>query len=554
MTGTGSADGEPVPVTATRVLAGEGDESGKGKGQKDKPREKVEIDLDGFEKRAFRLPVPNGDYGRLTVNDKNQLIYSRQGDGIKLFDLKDKKKEEKTVSGSGRSFRISGDGKKLLVIQGSSGTIQNASAGSSGKKVVTSGMTAVIDPRDEWRQLFIEAWRLQRDFFYVANMHGVDWQAVRERYLGMIECCNTREDVGFVIHEMIAEMNVGHAYYAGGDVERSARVSVGMLGVDWELDEGAYRIAAIYSGGPWDVDARGPLNEQGLDIGKGDYLLAVNGVPVDMSRDPWAAFIGLAGKTITLTVSSKPEMDDEAREVIVKSIGSEERPLRYRAWIEKNRSHVDEKSGGRVGYIYVPDTGTNGQNDLVRQLSGQIDKAALIIDERWNGGGQIPTRFIEMLNRPVTNYWARRDGNETKWPPDAHHGPKCMLINGLAGSGGDMFPWLFRQAGLGKLIGMRTWGGLVGLSGNPQLIDGAFVSVPTFGFFEKDGTWGVEGHGTEPDIEVVDDPSLMTGGGDPQLDAAIAHMLAEIERNPYVPAKRPPDPDRSGMGIRAEDK
>ena len=197
----------------------------------------------------------------------------------------------------------------------------------------------------------------------------------------------------------------------------------------------------------------------------------------------------------------------------------------------------------------MPDTGVNGQNNLVRQYFGQIDKMAIIIDERWNGGGQIPSRFIEMLNRPVTNYWARRDSNDFKWPPDAHHGPKCMLINGLAGSGGDLFPWFFTEAGLGPLVGMRTWGGLVGISGNPSFIDGGHMTVPTFGFYEKDGTWGVEGHGVDPDVEVIDDPSLMVNGGDPQLDAAIALMLTAIEEDPYIPPVRPSPPDRSGMGI-----
>jgi tricorn protease len=352
---------------------------------------------------------------------------------------------------------------------------------------------------------------------------------------------------------MISELNVGHAYYSGGDTEDQPSVSVGLLGVDWALENGAYRITKIYAGAPWDVDARNPLNEKGIGIKEGDYLLAVNGVPVDTSRDPWAAFLNLSGRTITLLVSEEPEAGDAAREVVVETLRSE-RNLRYRAWIEANRAYVEEKTDGRVGYIYVPDTGINGQTDLVRQYFAQIDKQALIIDERWNGGGQVPDRFIEMMNRPVSNYWARRHGKENPTPSFGHQGPKCMLINGLAGSGGDMFPWLFRHAALGKLIGTRTWGGLVGISGNPGLIDGGRVTVPTFGFFETDGTWGVEGHGVDPDIEVIDDPALMVEGGDPQLDAAIGLMLEEIARNPYIPPERPADPDRSGMGIKEEDK
>jgi tricorn protease len=326
-----------------------------------------------------------------------------------------------------------------------------------------------------------------------------------------------------------------------------------MLGADFELSQGAYRIARIYEGAPWDADARGPLSQPGVEVAEGDYLLAVNGAPLSPERDPWAAFQGMAGQTITLTVSDRPTLDEEARELVVSALGNDGN-LRYRSWIERNRAYVEEKSGGRVGYVYVPNTGVGGQNDLIRQYSGQLHKEALIIDERWNGGGQIPTRFIEMLNRPITNYWARPHGRDWPWPPDAHQGPKCMLINGAAGSGGDAFPAYFRQAGLGKLIGMRTWGGLVGISGNPQLIDGARMTVPTFGYYETDGTWGIEGYGVAPDIEVIDDPAQMVDGGDPQLDAAIAHMLEELQRNPYEPPEKPKYPDRSGMGVTKSDR
>ena len=538
--------------TATAAPGGEEAEA-----DESKPRETVEIDLEGFERRAFQLPVPSGNFGQLAVNKKNQLIYARFSSGsppsIKLFDISDEKKKEKTVASGSGSFELSGDGKKLIVLRGGGASIQKASAGASSKNVSTTGMTAYINPRQEWHQLFVEAWRLYRDYLYVDNMHGVDWPAVREQYEKMLDDCVTREDVSYVIREMISELNIGHAYYRGGDIEQEPSLSVGMLGVDWELDNGAYRIGRICRGAPWDIDARNPLDQAGLDIKEGDYLLAVNGVPVDTSKDPWAAFVGLAGRTITLTVCDKPVLDEAARDVVVKPIASEA-SLRYREWIETKRAYVEKMTDGQVGYIYVPNTGVSGQNDLVRQYFGQIDKKALIIDERWNGGGQIPSRFIEMLNRPVTNYWARRDAKDFKWPPDAHHGPKCMLINGLAGSGGDLFPWYFKKAGLGKLVGTRTWGGLVGISGNPGLIDGGRVTVPTFGFYETDGTWGVEGHGVDADIEVIDNPADMVDGGDPQLDAAIALMLSEIEENPYIPPVRPSPPDRSGMGILDEDR
>ena len=543
----------------------EGDEEDddKDKKKEDEKIEPVKIDLDGLERRAILLPVKKGVFSTLAVNHKGHLIYTRRsarGSGAKpsimILDLEDDKHEEKTVLKDVGNFAISADGKKLLVFKdGKTMVIVKAAADQKMDKPISlAGMKATIDPRSEWRQMFNEAWRIQRDFFYDPNMHGLDWPAVRKRYASMLDDCVSRPDLSFVIGEMISELNVGHAYArGGGDFETVPSVSVGMLGCDFELDSGAYRIARIYEGAPWDLDARGPLSQPGIDVKESDYLLAVNGVPVDTSKDVWAAFVGLADSVVTLTVSEKPVRDDDARTVVLKPLSSES-TLRYRAWIEKNRAYVDERSGGKVGYLYVPDTGVNGQNNLIRQFYGQRHKKALIIDERWNGGGQIPNRFIELLNRPVSNYWAVRDGRDWIWPSDAHQGPKCMLINGLAGSGGDCFPYYFRQSKLGKLIGMRTWGGLVGISGNPILIDGGRTTSPTFAFYENDGTWGVEGHGVDPDIEVVDDPALMADGGDPQLDAAIALMLKELEHNTFEPPARPAYVNRSGMGIREEDK
>jgi tricorn protease len=352
---------------------------------------------------------------------------------------------------------------------------------------------------------------------------------------------------------MLGELNVGHAYYSGGDVEQEPSVSVGMLGVDFELSNGAYKITRIYRGAPWDADARGPLGLPGVKVREGDYLLAVNGTPVDPAQDPWAAFIGLAGKTVAITVSAKPKLDADARDVMVQLAG-DEGVVRYRAWIERNRAYVARKTADRVGYIYVPDTGVNGQNDLMRQIVGQRGKDALIIDERWNGGGQVPNRFVELLNRPITNYWTGRYGNPSPWPPDAANGPKCMLINGMAGSGGDLFPWIFRHEKVGKLIGARTWGGVVGIGGIPPLIDGASLTAPNFAFFENEKKWGIEGHGVDPDIEVVDDPSLMADGGDPQLDAAIHLMMDQIKDKPWRPVRRPPYPNRTGMGLPPEER
>jgi tricorn protease len=533
--------------------------------KEDKGPEPVKVDVEGFEARAVQLPVDRGEFSRLTVNDDGKLIYIRgtfrgeEGEpSIHILDVKADKQEdrEKLVVSGVRDYAITSDGKKLLVVTRKGGmAIVDAKADQKMEDMVpTTGMTQQVVPREEWRQIFREAWRLQRDYFYDPNMHGVDWDKVYEQYAAMLADCASRRDVSYVIGEMISEMNVGHAYYWGGDVDQAPTVSVGMPGCDFELQNGAYRITRILHGAAWDVDGRGPLSQPGVDVSEGDYLLAVNGVPVDTGKDPWAAFQGLANRTVTLTVSENPKLDDKARYVLVE-LGAGEYMLRYRAWVEKNRAYVADRTGGRVGYIYVPNTSIWGQNELVRQFFGQMYLDALIIDERWNGGGQVPTRFIELLNRPIANYWVIRDRDDIyPWPDDAHQGPKCMLINGLAGSGGDYFPFWFKATGLGKLVGTRTWGGLVGLSGNPQLIDGGFTSVPTFAFLETNGTWGIEGHGVDPDVEVVDDPAQMYGGKDVQLDAAIDLMLDELKTHPYKKPKRPAYPDRSGMGIKEQDK
>jgi tricorn protease len=578
-TGSWTGGDQSGPITMTReskaspkadekANADEGDDTGEKKDgdKKGDEKEALKIEFDGFEGRAIQLPIGSGNFGSIAVTDDNKLVYSRAPSrgssdpwSIKVYDLADESKEEKTVTGGARTFELSADRKKLLVMKGGSNvSIMDPSAG-GGKSTnpPINNLWTQIDPRDEWNQIFSEVYRLQRDFFYEPTLHGVDWDALRNRYASMLADCVTREDVNWVIAEFISELNVGHAYVTNpGDVESSGPSRpVGMLGADYELvpagenTPAAFRITRIHAGGPYDTDARGPLSQLGVGAKVGDYLLAVNGIPIDTSRDPFAAFIGTAGKPTQITLSEKPVIDGTERVVLVTPVGDESN-LRFRTWIDAKRQYVHEKSGGKVGYVYVPNTGVDGQNELFRQFAGERGKQALIIDERWNGGGQIPTRFIEMLNRPALNYWARRDGKDWTWPPDAHNGPKCMLINGLAGSGGDMFPYLFKQVGLGKLIGTRTWGGLVGISGNPGLIDGGAISVPTFGYYETDGTWGIEGHGVDPDIEVLDDPAKMVNGGDPQLDTAIEHMLSELQSSALHRAEASQEPQSGGHGHR----
>jgi tricorn protease len=266
---------------------------------------------------------------------------------------------------------------------------------------------------------------------------------------------------------------------------------------------------------------------------------------VVVTQEPSAALQGLGEQTILISVNPKPEAAG-AREVLVQTLSSETR-LRYLAWIESNRKRVEQASGGRIGYVYVPDTARGGQNELVRQFRAQFDRPGLIIDERFNSGGQIPDRFVELLNRPVGNYWGVRDGRDWQWPPVAHRGPKAMLVNGWSGSGGDAFPYYFKQARLGPLIGMRTWGGLIGITGVPGLVDGGSVTVPTFGIYSTKGEWIIEGYGVDPDIEVVDDPALMARGGDPQLERAIAEVLEALKENPRALPKKPKYPNRAGL-------
>jgi tricorn protease len=315
--------------------------------------------------------------------------------------------------------------------------------------------------------------------------------------------------------------------------------------VDFTVNSNAFRITRILDGAAWDSEVRSPLKHPGVEVKEGEYLLAVNGLPLDIEQEPYAAFQGLADKPVFLSINDQPTMEG-AREVLVQTLGSESR-LRHLAWIEQNRKHVEEASGGKIGYVYVPDTGRGGQAELVRQFRGQFQKPGLIIDERFNSGGQIPDRFVELLERSVLNYWGVRDGRDWSWPTVAHAGPKAMLVNGWSGSGGDCFPYYFHQAKLGPLIGTRTWGGLIGMTGVPSLIDGGSVTVPTFGIYSTKGEWIIEGYGVDPDIEVIDDPSVMAQGKDPQLDRAIEEVLKALKKQPPGDPRKPKYPLRAGV-------
>ncbi len=539
---------DTVAVKKEETKKDKAKEEGKDKGkEEEKKEEKVKetkISLAGFEQRIVILPPAAGNFGAIQAVS-GKLVFLRvpnsgssdKKKSLMYYDFD--KREEKTIVDDVDQFDVCANGKKILVVKsGSYSVIDIAESQKLDKKMPTSQLSMTVDPKAEWKQIFTDVWRFERDFFYDPNMHGVDWNEMRVRYGKLLENCVTRWDVNYVIGELIAELSSSHTYRGGGDVENGPASNFGYLGVDWELENGAYRVKEIVADAPWDSEVRSPLTQPGVDVHKGDYVLAVNGEPVDVTKAPWASLAGLADRTIELTVNSKPTMDG-ARKVLVKTLSDETR-LRHLAWIEMHRKRVDKATNGRIGYIYVPSTGIDGQTELERQFMAQFNKDGLIIDERFNDGGQIPDRFIELLNRKPLAFWAVRDGKNWQWPPNANFGPKVMLINGWSGSGGDAFPDYFRKAELGPLIGERTWGGLIGISGAPTLIDGGSVTVPTFRMYNPDGTWFKEGHGVDPDIEVNDDPSQLSQGIDPQLERAIQEVMKLVKRNPPAWPKQPP--------------
>ncbi len=505
--------------------------------------EPVEIDLEGFENRAVVLPPEAGNYagtravsGKLLYHRRPRSGSSDEDSPILYWDLEER--EEKTILGNADSYEVSADGQKLLVERDGAWAIVDLGPDAEIEDPLpTEDLQATVDPRAEWRQMFEDVWRTYRDNFYDPGMHGLDWEAVGDKYRGLLEDAVTRWDVTFVIGELIGEINASHTYVFGGDVEEPLQRAVGLLGVDWQLENGAYRVARIVRGASWDAEARSPLAEPGVDVAEGDYVLAINGKPLDAAAEPWAALAGLAGQTVQLTVNDKPSAEG-ARQVLVETLDGD-RQLRRLSWVEANRRHVDEATGGRAGYVYVPNTGRSGQTELVRQYTSQAGRDGLIVDERWNGGGQLPDRFVELINRQLVMFLYLRHGATIPWPTGAHFGPKVMLINGWAGSGGDAFPFFFREMKAGPLIGERTWGGLIGPAFAHRLVDGGIFTAPPARLFGPDGVWFAEGQGVEPDIPVIDDQGQLARGTDPQLEAAIAEVLRLIETEP-PPAAEPP--------------
>ncbi|KPL10588.1 hypothetical protein AMJ85_05490 [candidate division BRC1 bacterium SM23_51] len=516
--------------------------------EKNEKKVEVKIDLENLDQRIVSLPVPARSYGNLQAAADGNLFYlerleNQEGYTLHRFEMKERK--AKTFLTKVRSYWISSDGKALLYRgPGNSYTIvKTAGEPKPGEgKLDLDSMEVFVDPRAEWAQMFNEAWRIQRDYFYAPNMHGADWPAMRERYQPFVAHVGHRTDLNYIFAEMFGELVVGHAYVSGGDMPGGERVAVGLLGADYQLVDGYYRITRIYSGENWNPDLRAPLTEPGVDVSEGDFLLTANGRPLRTPTNIYSFFEKTADRQTVLEVNTKPTTEG-ARTVTVVPIASES-GLRHRAWIENNRRKVDEMSDGRVAYVYMPNTGRAGYQSFNRYYFSQLNRDAAVIDERFNGGGKAADYIIDMLHRPLLCYWSPREGKPSRTPNASIYGPKAMIINEYAGSGGDAMPLFFRRRGLGKLVGKRTWGGLVGISGYPILMDGGRVTAPAFAIYSPDGEWEVENEGVSPDIEVEMTPKLVIEGHDPQLEKAVEVVLEELERNPVKKIPRPPYPNR----------
>ncbi|MBG6133104.1 tricorn protease [Aquimarina sp. EL_43] len=541
----------PIELKNDKVSINEGDNKKEDTKDKKKEEEKedqkikpIRIDFDGIESRMIILPVELGNTGGISAAKGKVIFLKHPRTGskdeksvLKYYDFEED--EENTILENVDDYKLSFDNNNILVFsEEKMGIIEVAKDQSLEGHIDTSKMEMTVNPKEEWRQIFTDIWRLERDFFYDKNLHGLDWEAMKKKYEPLIEYAASRNDLNKITGALIAELNASHTYRGGGDVVSSSNKATGYLGVDWEIHQGKYRIKKIITPAPWDTEVKSPLRKPGVVVEEGDYILRINGIELTEYADPYVALEGKANETIEITVSKTPD-GKNSKQYLVQPIRSEAR-LRNLAWIEKMRKYVDEKSGGRIGYIYVPSTGIDGQEELVRMFYAQHHKDGLIIDERFNNGGQIPDRFVELLNRPLLSYYKVREGKDWAWPPRGHYGPKAMLINGWSGSGGDAFPDYFKKRKIGPLIGTRTWGGLIGISGSPELIDGGYVTVPTFRMYNPDGTWFAEGHGVEPDIHVPENPGKDAQGIDVQLDRAINEVLKTLKESDKNPKNKVP--------------
>jgi tricorn protease len=507
------------------------------------------VDFDGIAQRVVAFPIGAANITQLEAGDANQVYYLRDTDGkgvVRRYDLA--KRKDEVIVPEANAFQLSRDGKKIFYRQGPALflTALAPSPQPGAGRLNLASIDLRVDPRAEWAQIVDEAWRINRDYFYATNYHGVDWNAQRTKYGALVSQAATRGDVDRIIRGMLSELRVGHSFTSPGPRLADPKyVPGGLLGADYEVADGRYRFARIYGGLNWNRGLRSPLAEPGVDVKPGEYLLAVNGNDLKPPTSVYAPFENTAGKTVEITVGPNPT-GAGSRTVKVVPIANE-LALRNRAWIEGNLRKVDSATGGRVAYVYVPNTTVQGYESFRRYFYPQAHKDAIIVDERFNGGGQLADYYIDILQRPALSYWATRYGADLKTPTASIQGPKALLINETAGSGGDYFPWMFHDRKIGPLIGQRTWGGLVGILGTPVLMDGGSVTAPNLAIWSPDGGFIVENVGVPPDIAVEQTPKDVIAGHDPQLEKAIEWVKEELKKNPPKTPKRPAFPDRTNV-------
>jgi len=536
-------DGEPLlPFQNDEVAV----ESGAGKSKEENSKENaVTIDFDGITERIEALPLPRGNYRNLAVNESD-LFYLNKDEGdfnryefrevgamnLHAFSFKDR--EEKKVIDNIDEYRLSADGKNIVYKKGNSvGIIDAGAKDSKGDALDLSDLKMWLNPVAEWKQIFNEAWRMERDCFYEPNMRGLDWNAMKEKYGKLIDRASCRQDVRYIIGELIGELSTSHTYVYGGDRKRKAeRVNVGMLGADYKIDQASnrYRISKIYEVPDWTEEVFPPLVQPGIDVKKGDYILQVNGKDITADKSIYSYFQDLANEQVELTINSSPSLAT-ARKITVKPLRSE-RTLRYQYWVEHNRQVVDSVSNGQIGYIHFPDTYTSSAQEFPKYYYSQLSKKGLIVDARFNGGGLDPDIFLHRLAYRPLAYWTRRYSHDQTVPAVVTNAHMVCLTNKQAGSGGDMFPMEFRERGLGPIIGTRTWGGLIGYSTDAKLIDGGIITMPDYRIYDTHGNWVVENEGVVPDIIVELKPMEVAEGYDAQLMKGVEVLQKKIAEEP----------------------
>ncbi len=535
----------------------------KGKDDKDKDKDKdkkdeavvVKIDIDGISQRILSLPIPDKNYLNM-LPGKSGILFLAEGpmvmtedpspsQTIQKFDLS-KRKVDKALEDV-NDFTVSFDGEKILYRKSESWATASADDGPSGPPkpgfgpLKLDGWEVYVEPRAMWKQIYNETWRIERDFFYDPHYHGLDLEKAKKKYAPYLDGIASRDELTYLFQECLGEMTVGHMFVGGGEKPETKKVKVGLLGADYSLENGRYRFAKVFNGENWNPGNEAPLTQPGVNVKAGDYLLAVNGRDLHSSDNIYSFFEETAGKQVVLKVGANADGKD-SRDVTVVPVESEE-SLRHLAWIESNRRRVDEATSGRVAYVHVPNTAGEGYTSFNRYFFSQVGKDGAIIDERFNEGGQLADYIVDHLRRPLMSKVVTRDGHDWSSPSEAIYGPKVMMINEMSGSGGDALPWYFRKAGIGPLIGKKTWGGLVGIGGYPELIDGGHVTAPRAAIYGLNGDWEVENHGIAPDVEVDLEPAAWRLGRDAQLEKAIEVVMQQLKEHPLPEIKRPSYPN-----------